>query len=198
MLIIVTLATMVKIISTYFINAFTNDAFRTIYTLKHSAYHFVLHRFSREIKVLRRIKHKHIVQYHGTTEISETVIGIILENVQGGSLEDRIADKSKDFTWKFRLMVSFQTATALSYLHSYKPNKSLVHGDVKPQNIMITEKGNVKLVDFGSVNFAAAESASQDSLDKISLCNDATDFYQAPERLSGDKRNPNPAWDVYR
>jgi len=128
------------------------------------------------------------VQYHGITQISLTVIGIILENVQGGSLEDRIADKSKDFTWKFRLTVSFQTATALAYLHSYKPNKSLVHGDVKPQNIMITEKGNVKLVDFGSVNFAAAESASQDSLDKISLdsldkislCNDATDFYQAP------------------
>jgi len=132
-----------------------------------------------EIKLLRNLQHKNIVEYVGFYEEKEDdYVNIIMEYVEGGSLAKTV----NKFSSLPESLVAFyveQVLEGLVYLHE----QGVVHRDIKGANLLNTKEGLIKLADFG----VAAR------LDEISSRNNnpvevvGTPYWMAPEiiELSG-------------
>ncbi|KAF7982999.1 hypothetical protein HWV62_24616 [Athelia sp. TMB] len=110
----------------------------------------------------KKIRHPNIVEYLGV-EIHPDKVCIFLEYCEGGSLanvlqcEGRIADQ------EVLLAYTLQILEALAYLHSC----GIVHGDIKPANILLDGKGSVKISDFGSAEIMTENRCSKGSMDGL-------------------------------
>jgi BR serine/threonine kinase len=97
----------------------------------------------REIRVLKRLKHPNVVKLIEVIR-EEKFIFVVLENCEGGSLLNYILSGPK--TGLSEVIRVFRAiASAVGYLHS----EGIAHGDLKPDNIVLTKSGEVKLIDFG-------------------------------------------------
>jgi serine/threonine protein kinase len=107
-------------------------------------------RFMAEARIVGQLSHPRIVKLHdvGIDETSGAPY-LVMEYVVGQTLEQHIAAKKTEpqqaYGWGAAL------ARALAYAHE----QGIVHGDVKPANIMINQDGRVMLTDFGIARFAA-------------------------------------------
>lgn len=100
----------------------------------------------REIKLLERMQHDHVIRLHEAFD-SQKQVFLIMENVSGGSLHSLLKSKVnrqlKDSEAKH---LFGQIASAIKYWHS----KNITHRDIKLENILLDDsKTNVKLIDFG-------------------------------------------------
>ncbi|EPX73993.1 STE/STE11 protein kinase Byr2 [Schizosaccharomyces octosporus yFS286] len=96
-----------------------------------------------EINLLQELAHEHIVQYLGSNLTSE-YLNIFLEYVPGGSVTGLLEMYG---SFEAPLVRNFikQTLEGLQYLHS----KGIVHRDIKGANILVDNKGKIKISDFG-------------------------------------------------
>ena len=97
-----------------------------------------------EITMLRECNHANITQYTGAYLCSQT-LWIVMEYCGGGSISDilkHFALKESDIA-----LVAREVMKGLVYLHSREQLK--IHRDIKGANILLTDKGEVKLADFG-------------------------------------------------
>jgi mitogen-activated protein kinase kinase kinase len=96
-----------------------------------------------EISLLRDMKHPNIVQYLGSNS-DETHLNIFLEYVAGGSVATMLVNYG---SLPEPLIANFvrQILEGLNYLHS----KDIIHRDIKGANILVDNKGTVKISDFG-------------------------------------------------
>ena len=153
----------------------------------------------RELAVLRRLGHDNIVKLLAKTEWNNC-IGIIMEYVSGGSLENLLQDEFEVVEivpWLLRLRLYYEVALALRYLHHHDNKRAYIHGDLKPQNILLTPELEVKVADFGSVNIATASRQTNRSIN-ISSTSQYTPNYTAPEVLNSPLEKKNSSSDVYR
>ena len=133
-------------------------------------------RISREIQILKNLRHKNIAQlYENIT--SERHIYIIMEYVDGKDLFQYIYSLKRlnelKSSFLFRQLIS-----ALEYIHTL----GIVHRDIKPENILLSkDHKKVKLVDFGLSN-----SYEHGTLIKTAC---GSPCYAAPEMISGKKYN---------
>ena len=104
-------------------------------------------RFRREALALARLNHPHIAAVYDVGE-QDGVDYIVMECVQGQSL--RTALQAGPFTVVEATRIVLQIAEALEEAHA----QGVVHRDLKPGNVMITAKGNVKVLDFGVAKVA--------------------------------------------
>ena len=129
-------------------------------------------RFFQEARVVGQISHPAVIALHdmGIDEPSQTPY-LVMEFIQGQPLEKLLEKGSIPFpracAW------AAEVATALAVAH----RKGVIHGDVKPANVLITEGDRVKLTDFGM-----ARLASRDSKDTPLLGSPA---YWCPEQIVG-------------
>jgi eukaryotic-like serine/threonine-protein kinase len=129
-------------------------------------------KFLREARVVGKLAHPHIITLHdmGIEESTNTPY-LVMELIEGQSLESILAKGSVAFptacAW------AGHVAVALHVAHRH----AVIHGDVKPANVLITNEGHVKLTDFGM-----ARLASHDSGD-TSL--KGTPAYWCPEQIQG-------------
>ena len=102
-----------------------------------------IHRFRSEAQALARIDSPHIV---GVYALRETDIGllIVMEYVEGGTLKDPL-DRDGAMAPKQAIPILEQNLHAFHDAHS----AGVIHRDIKPQNIMLTKDGMVKVTDFG-------------------------------------------------
>jgi serine/threonine-protein kinase len=100
-------------------------------------------RFLREAKLLMRLSHGNIVRGYEIRR-AEGYIFCAMEHVDGATVEDRI-ESDGPFDEKLALYVTREVAHALSYLD----RRGVVHRDIKPGNILLTEQGAVKIIDLG-------------------------------------------------
>jgi mitogen-activated protein kinase kinase kinase len=96
-----------------------------------------------EIGLLRELKHKNIVQYLGSNS-DESHLNIFLEYVPGGSVATMLVNYGPLGESLIQNFVR-QILTGLSYLHS----RDIIHRDIKGANILVDNKGSVKISDFG-------------------------------------------------
>jgi len=101
-----------------------------------------LARFDREAKTLASLNHPNIAQIYGLEE-SDGTTALILELVEGPTLEDRIAEGTVPVAEA--LDIAMQIANALEAAHG----QGIVHRDLKPANIKLRPDGTVKVLDFG-------------------------------------------------
>lgn len=106
-----------------------------------------IERISREIKIMKAIKHPFVVQMYEIIE-SPKQLFLIMEYVEGGDLFDAISQASK-LSEEIARTYFIQIILGLEYLHSV----GIAHRDMKPENILIGEYGKCKIADFGLGNF---------------------------------------------
>lgn len=144
----------------------------------------------REAKKTQDLAHPNIVTVYDFDRDGDLVY-LTMEELKGNALEDLIEqDKhlpNLDFAQK--LTIIREIAQGLSYAHS----KGIVHSDLKPANVFITESGNVKLLDFGIAR-AVNENLYQDSFDAGQL-GALTYSYASPEMVRHEA--PHPSDDIY-
>lgn len=97
----------------------------------------------REIKVMSQIANPHVVQYYSSM-MKESMLCIVMEFMSGGSLKDLI-DSVGPLPEEAVATVMKSLCKGLDYVH--KENK--LHRDIKAANILLTDRGDVKLADFG-------------------------------------------------
>lgn len=133
-----------------------------------------------EIGLLRELKHPNIVQYLGSNS-DDTHLNIFLEYVPGGSVATMLVNYGP---LGESLISNFvrQILTGLAYLHS----KDIIHRDIKGANILVDNKGSVKISDFGiskrveaSTLLSAGPQAGHKGLQRVSL--QGSVFWMAPE-----------------
>ncbi len=101
-----------------------------------------LRRFLHEAQVMARTSHPNLVQVHDM-ELMGNVNYLVLEFVRGRSLRDWINEKPIPPPQVFAIMHG--VLQALDYAH----RRAIVHRDMKPENVLISDEGNVKVADFG-------------------------------------------------
>ena len=128
-------------------------------------------KFKKEAQAVARLIHPNIAQVY-SYGISNGMPYIAMELVAGGSLDGLMKNQGKEIEVPRVMKICEQVAQALRCA----ADQGLVHGDVKPENILLDANGNAKLVDFGLA-------AMQKDTDEIW----GTPYYIAPEKC---KRQP--------
>jgi len=134
-------------------------------------------RFQREIRVAARLHHPHALSVYDSGEAAGR-LWFSMPYVRGESLRERLR-REGILPIDEALRITRQAAQALSYAHK----EGVVHRDVKPENLLLTEDGSTQVADFGIAR--AAESRSDQRLTEIGVAL-GTPAYMAPEQSSGD------------
>jgi beta-lactam-binding protein with PASTA domain len=132
---------------------------------------------------IARLFHPHLATIYDAGATDDSCF-VVMEYVPGGSLRDLLAG-SEPLPLPRVLKLITQVAEALQTLHSER----IIHGDIKPDNVLLDEDGNAKLVDFGIARLATTTGA-------ISSGNlEGTAPYLAPEQLEHGQSDASS--DIY-
>jgi serine/threonine protein kinase len=138
-------------------------------------------RFAREGKILGQLSHPHIARLldAGSTPLGAAYL--VLEYVEEGVPIDRWCDEHKlDINARLRLFL--QICAAVQHAHAHL----VIHRDLKPPNILVTTRGEVKLLDFGIAKLLEADKESADESDLTRRGGRAlTPDFAAPEQILG-------------
>jgi eukaryotic-like serine/threonine-protein kinase len=131
-------------------------------------------RFRREALSAARLQHPNIVQIYDSGQEGDFNF-IVMEYVEGRSLKDYLADEGGQLEVAEASRIAREVLTALAYAH----RTGLVHRDIKPGNILLSEDGKVQVTDFG---IARAEAGSTMTQTGTIL---GTAYYLSPEQAQG-------------
>lgn len=141
-------------------------------------------RFKREAQAAGKLNNPHIVNMYDVG-IDQGFHYIVMEYVPGTTLKEYIKEKKRLSTDE-AVQIALAIGDGLEHAHSM----GIVHCDVKPHNILITNQGAIKVTDFG---IARAINSSQTTLYTTSVMGSA--HYLSPEQASG--KQVDVASDIY-
>jgi serine/threonine protein kinase/Tfp pilus assembly protein PilF len=142
-------------------------------------------RLIREAKAAATLDHPNICSIHEVGEEGDRTF-IVMQYIEGASLADRI--RRNPLPASEIIEIGFQAADALDEAHSH----GVIHRDIKPQNVIITPRGQLKILDFGLAKFsaqmhpAAADAETNARLTKTGHVV-GTPGYMSPEQLQGEQ-----------
>jgi serine/threonine-protein kinase len=137
-----------------------------------------LKRFMQEAQVMARTSHPNLVQVHDLEQIGDANY-IVLEFVRGKSLRDRISLGTLPLPQTFAVMHG--VLQALDYAHK----RSIVHRDMKPENVLMSEEGEVKVADFGIARLTDDSGAGSTATKTGTTV--GTPQYMSPEQVASSK-----------
>ncbi len=152
----------------------------------------------KEVDLLKNLRHSCLPQVLDFVEMDRDVY-TVMSFIPGKSFHQLLAD-GKHFTRQELLRWALQICSALNYLHTQKI--PIIHGDIKPSNIMLTPEGNVCLIDFNIAfyldedavlgytdgyaspeQYMAAVSPCRDGVSNSHVINEQSDIYSAGATL---------------
>ncbi|KAF3441506.1 hypothetical protein FNV43_RR15420 [Rhamnella rubrinervis] len=139
--------------------------------------------FQQEVDVLSKLRHSNLVTLVGACPEAWS---LVYEYLPNGSLEDRLCcrDNTPPLSWQTRIRIATELCSVLIFLHSSKPH-SIVHGDLKPANILLDANYVSKLSDFGICRLLSrVESSSNNTTLCCRTDPKGTFAYMDPEFLS--------------
>ncbi|OQX91997.1 MAG: hypothetical protein B6D58_05215 [candidate division Zixibacteria bacterium 4484_95] len=134
--------------------------------------------FKEEFKILTQLRHPFLVRVYDFGIDMDGRPYFTMDYMPGGDISTRAKNICLDDFYRYALMI----LSALDYIHS----RGLIHGDLKPSNILIDELGNPRLVDFGMATHLKSDKSHRKS---------GTLEFISPEVLSGDIISPKS--DLY-
>lgn len=148
--------------------------------------------FEQQVSILSRVRHPHLVTLLGACSESSALVYEFLPN---GSLEDFLvtAEKRRTLPWQIRIRIIAEICSALIFLHKNKPHP-VVHGDLKPANILLDVNLVSKLSDFGISRLLIQSSTNNTTLYRT-MHLVGTPLYMDPEFLATGELTPHS--DVY-
>ncbi len=103
-----------------------------------------IRRFETEAQSAAKLVHSNIVSIFDVG-VDNGIYYIVMELIQGKTLKEIILEEKGPLPWKWSVNVAIQIASALEMAHK----NNIIHRDIKPHNIIITEDGVAKVTDFG-------------------------------------------------
>ncbi|CAI9273580.1 unnamed protein product [Lactuca saligna] len=127
-----------------------------------------------EVRILCQVNHRGLVRLLGCcVELEQPLL--VYEYISNGTLLEHLKGQHNgDLTWNHRLNIARDTAEGLAYLH-FSAVPPIYHRDVKSSNILLDEKLNAKVADFGLSRLAEAD------LSHVTTCAQGTLGYLDPE-----------------
>ena len=140
-------------------------------------------RFTREARAAASINHPNVVSVYDVGE-EEGLLFLVMQFVDGTDLK-RVIEREGALPWTRAVEIARAVLAGLAPIHDI----GIVHRDIKPQNVLIGNDGEVKVTDFGvaHVDMDAQLTTAGTTVGTVS--------YMAPEQAQG--QNPTPAADVY-
>ena len=142
-------------------------------------------RFQSECEIHKKLSHRNIVKYLGSHSDSASC-GFFIEYLKYGAVDDFIENHTVLSQWKTLIM--HDVSKAVLYLHNQQPG--IVHGDLKPSNILIDDQYRAKVCDFG---LSCLQKLTQTSNNSIG----GTLPYIAPEYILNPAKQKTEKFDVY-
>jgi predicted ATPase len=143
----------------------------------------MIERFKNELKLARKIAHRSVCKMYDLNEEEDTPY-ITMEYVSGEDLKSFIRKKSK-LTEEGAIAIAKQVCEGLAEAHAL----GVIHRDLKPQNIMVDEKNNAKVMDFGIARSVEAPGVTQTG---VMI---GTPDYISPEQAEGGEADQRS--DIY-
>ena len=128
-------------------------------------------RFKTEARAAAKLSHPNIVNVYDVGE-GNGIYYIVMEYVHGETLK-KVIQKSAPLDNVTTLSIAIQMASALEHAHQH----GVVHRDIKPQNILISMDGTIKITDFGIARAAADATTTDTALGSV--------YYFSPEQARG-------------
>ena len=144
----------------------------------------ILKRFEREAKALARLTHPNIVHINDYGE-QEGIPYLVMDFLPGGTLKPRLG---QPIPWQEAARLLVPVADALGYAHEH----GIIHRDVKPSNILLTDKGQPMLTDFGIAKILESEETQTLTATGVGI---GTPEYMAPEQISS--KSVDQRADIY-
>ena len=145
-----------------------------------------LNRFKTEAKALAKLNNHNIVNVYALRQ-TELGLFMVMEYVQAKTISEWIRDKGR-FSIKETIEISKQILNAIGHAHKI----GVIHRDIKPNNILLDESGEVKVMDFGLAK-VVQEHGSQNTVTHAAA---GTLYYMSPEQIKGLKNVDNRS-DIY-
>ena len=136
----------------------------------------------KEIKLLENLHHPHVITYFNSFRENNNFY-IIIEYINGGSLEDLLIDNIKQkkvLSEKLVWDLLVQALSGLLYLHE---QRKIIHRDIKPDNLLLDSEGHLKISDFG---VSAIKSEDVDEMLKCHGTVAGPIQFMSPEMALGD------------
>ena len=136
----------------------------------------MIERFRKERQILAKLDHLHIARIVDGGSTTDQLPYFVMDYVDGPPVDQYC--KQHQLNNRQRLLLFQQACAAVHYAHQ----EGVIHGDLKPPNILVGNDGFVKLVDFGiaTVVASARENAEGDAMPLM------TPAYASPEQLRSD------------
>ena len=131
-----------------------------------------LNRFKQEALLLARLNHPNIVPIYDLID-DQGQVWIVMEWLTAGCLDDMLQEAALPL--KFSINIILEIASALELAHRH----DIIHRDIKPMNILMTQSGSAKLSDFGTAKFSQSVFETQEGLAIGSPA------YMSPEQAAG-------------
>lgn len=142
-----------------------------------------------EAKVLSNLNHKNIpklIEIFTQEDDNKINIFLVQKYIPGSNLQELI-DKGQKFSQAEVIKIGIKICNILDYIHSFSPE--IIHQDIKPANIILSEDGEINLIDFGAVKQKILTGDNQGLSTII-----GTQGYMSLEQFEG---NAVPASDIY-
>lgn len=147
--------------------------------------------FEREAKILARLRHPVLPKVSDHfAENGEQYL--VMEHISGDDMSKRLETAQKAFPVSWVMFWADQLLDALSYLHSHEP--PIIHRDIKPQNLKLTDENHIVLLDFGlskDTSNAGPQAAPGTSGSVVGY----TPHFAPMEQIRGTGTNPRS--DIY-
>uniref|UniRef100_A0A7M6DQA5 Protein kinase domain-containing protein n=1 Tax=Clytia hemisphaerica TaxID=252671 RepID=A0A7M6DQA5_9CNID len=140
-----------------------------------------------EINILKSLRHPNVIKFIGTS-LDDNIVHIFMEYIAGGSLAGLISNFGA-LNESIYQRYTQQIMSGVHYLHKF----GVIHRDIKGANILITVKGNIKLIDFGCAKELSISVGSTVLLKSVK----GTPYWMSPETVRGTGCNhKSDIWSV--
>lgn len=147
--------------------------------------------FEREARTLARMRHPVLPKVSDHFGEGEEQY-LVMEHIAGDDLSKRLEVAQKPFPVSWVMFWADQLLDALSYLHSHEP--PIIHRDIKPQNLKLTDENHIILLDFGLSKTSTGQTHISNTGSSGSVVG-YTPHYAPMEQIRGIGTNPRS--DIY-